>query len=197
MSSIDSTEEEGIIVSKSILIITNISKRANVRSLLQVAVAFGCVKIFIVGQKSFNFTVTSEDDDAIVSSDIPKHLQPVFASGVVTMERFDKWQNCASYLQEHAIVLVGVEIHVDAKTIHEICNHLTENSASNSVSNDVAFLMGNEGTGLQEKLMNSCDFFCRIPQYGSGTASLNVYVAASIVLYHFHQYQRRKRAETT
>lgn len=199
MSSIHSTEEEeGIIVSKSLLIITNISKRANVRSLLQVGVAFGCVKILIVGQKSFNFTVTSEDDDAItISSDIPKHLQPVFASGVVTIERFDKWQNCASYLQEHAIVLVGVEIHVNAKTIHEICNHLTANSFNNSVSNDIAFLMGNEGTGLQEKQMNSCDFFCRIPQYGSGTASLNVYVAASIVLYHFHQYQRRKRAEKT
>ena len=197
MSCIYSTEE-GITVPQSFLIITNISKRANVRSLLQVGVAFGCVKILIVGQKSFNFTTTSEDDDATVSTDIPKHLIPVFASGLVTIERFDKWHNCLSYLQEHAIILVGVEIHVDAKTIQEICNHLTVSSANNSnnVRNNVAFLMGNEGTGLQEKQMNSCDMFCRIPQYGGGTASLNVYVAASIVLYYFHNYQRRQRAET-
>ena len=30
-----------------------------------------------------------------------------------------------------------------------------------------------------------CDFFVYIPQYGGGTASLNVTVAASIVLQHF------------
>ena len=30
-----------------------------------------------------------------------------------------------------------------------------------------------------------CDFFVYIPQYGGGTASLNVTVAASIVLHHF------------
>lgn len=189
----DTTEEECTSVSQSLLIITNISKRANVRSLLQVGVAFGCVKILIVGQKSFNFTVPCEDDDATVVTDIPKHLLPVFASGVVTIERFDKWRNCVSYLQEHEITLVGVEIHDDAKTIQEICHHLT--SINNNGNIDVAFLMGNEGTGLQEKQMNSCDMFCRIPQYGSGTASLNVYVAASIVLYHFHQYQRQQIAE--
>jgi tRNA(Leu) C34 or U34 (ribose-2'-O)-methylase TrmL len=194
MSTIDSTEMEGGTVSNSLLIITNISKRTNVRTLLQVGVAFGCVKILIVGQKSFNFTFTSGDDDSEVSTDIPKHLLPVFASGVVKMERFDKWQNCVSYLQENFIALVGVEIHTDAKTIQEICNHLTISSVHNKRRNDVAFLMGNEGTGLQEKQMHSCDMFCRIPQYGGGTASLNVYVAASIVLYHFHQYQRRQRA---
>jgi tRNA(Leu) C34 or U34 (ribose-2'-O)-methylase TrmL len=194
MSSTDSTEGRGVNVSKSILIITNISKRANVRSLLQVGVAFGCSKLLIVGQKAFNFTFTSDGDDTIVSTDIPKHLLPIFASGVVTIERFEKWQNCVSYLQEHAITLVGVEIHKDAKTIQEICNHLTVSSGNNNASSDVAFLMGNEGTGLQEKQMNSCDMFCRIPQYGNGTASLNVYVAASIVLYYFHQYQRRQMA---
>jgi hypothetical protein len=30
-----------------------------------------------------------------------------------------------------------------------------------------------------------CDFFVYIPQYGGGTASLDVIVAASIVLHHF------------
>jgi tRNA C32,U32 (ribose-2'-O)-methylase TrmJ len=56
---------------------------------------------------------------------------------------------------------------------------------------DVAFIFGNEGTGLNEKHINSCHTLVRIPQYNTGTASLNVATAASIVLYQFHQWQRR------
>jgi hypothetical protein len=56
----------------------------------------------------------------------------------------------------------------------------------------VALIMGNEGTGLSDKLMEKCRRnFVRIPQYGRGTASLNVYVAASIVLSQFYYYQFR------
>jgi hypothetical protein len=33
--------------------------------------------------------------------------------------------------------------------------------------------------------MRLCDAFVYIPQYGAGTASLNVTVAASIILHHF------------
>jgi len=42
-----------------------------------------------------------------------------------------------------------------------------------------------QGTGLSTKELEICDFFVYIPQYGCGTASLNVTVAASIVLHHF------------
>ena len=42
-----------------------------------------------------------------------------------------------------------------------------------------------QGTGMTAKQMSLCDSFVYIPQYGSGTASLNVTVAASILLQHF------------
>uniref|UniRef100_A0A0D6R3N5 tRNA/rRNA methyltransferase SpoU type domain-containing protein n=1 Tax=Araucaria cunninghamii TaxID=56994 RepID=A0A0D6R3N5_ARACU len=42
-----------------------------------------------------------------------------------------------------------------------------------------------KGTGLSSKEMEICDFFVYISQYGCGTASLNVTIAASIVLHHF------------
>ena len=42
-----------------------------------------------------------------------------------------------------------------------------------------------QGDGLSEKQMALCDSFVYIPQYGEGTASLNVTVAASIVLHNF------------
>ena len=48
-----------------------------------------------------------------------------------------------------------------------------------------AFMMGNEGQGLSERHIQLCDSFVYIPQYGGGTASLNVAVAASIVLHQF------------
>lgn len=38
---------------------------------------------------------------------------------------------------------------------------------------------------MNEKQLALCDSFCYIPQYGPGTASLNVAVAASIVLHSF------------
>ena len=53
---------------------------------------------------------------------------------------------------------------------------------------DTAFMMGNEGQGMNEKQMNVCDGFVRIAQYGGGTASLNVSVAAGIVLHRFHHW---------
>ena len=42
-----------------------------------------------------------------------------------------------------------------------------------------------QGSGLSEAQIRHCDSFVYISQYGPGTASLNVYVAASIVLHHF------------
>jgi tRNA C32,U32 (ribose-2'-O)-methylase TrmJ len=57
-------------------------------------------------------------------------------------------------------------------------------------------MLGNEGTGLNERQMRACDSFAYISQYGVGTASLNVAVAASIVLHHYAVwagYQERSR----
>ncbi|KAL3133160.1 hypothetical protein ABBQ38_007053 [Trebouxia sp. C0009 RCD-2024] len=42
-----------------------------------------------------------------------------------------------------------------------------------------------KGTGLSEHQLKLCDSFVYIPQHGQGTASLNVTVAASIILHHF------------
>ncbi|GMN46535.1 hypothetical protein TIFTF001_015716 [Ficus carica] len=49
------------------------------------------------------------------------------------------------------------------------------------------------GTGLSAKECEICDFFVYIPQYGCGTASLNVTIAASIVLHHFGGFLERTR----
>jgi len=168
------------------LVICNISKRANVRQLLAVAVAFGCRGVLVVGQKGFDFDPKGSDVPPKLSGCISVDGEAESGyEGALAVTRFRKWDECVDYLRERDIRLVGVEIHADAQPIEA---YLDEESEP---TRDIAFLMGNEGQGVQEKQMKSCDGFVRIPQYGAGTASLNVYVAASIVLHRYHEWQRR------
>jgi hypothetical protein len=56
---------------------------------------------------------------------------------------------------------------------------------------------GLQGQGLNDKQVRLCDSFVYIPQYGAGTASLNVAVATSIVLHEWAQwagYPERERS---
>lgn len=58
-------------------------------------------------------------------------------------------------------------------------------------------MMGNKGSGMNKNQMLLCDGFVKIKQYGGGTASLNVSVAAGIVLHRFHQWATTTGATTT
>jgi tRNA G18 (ribose-2'-O)-methylase SpoU len=51
--------------------------------------------------------------------------------------------------------------------------------------------MGNEGQGIQPAHLKNCDSLIRIPQYGVGTASMNVNVATNIILYRFQNWKRK------
>jgi hypothetical protein len=55
-------------------------------------------------------------------------------------------------------------------------------------SGPTAFILGNEGSGLSPAQCAVCDGFVYIPQHGPGTASLNVAVAAGIVLHRFSEW---------
>jgi tRNA G18 (ribose-2'-O)-methylase SpoU len=163
-------------VPRMYLVVSNISKRPNIRSLLLTAAAFGCNGVFVVGQRQFDMSPDGPD--------IPGQIKTCVKEGRIAIRRFDKWNECILYLKENNIKLMGVEIHEDAQNIDDF--------VAQEPTADVAFLMGNEGQGLSEKQMNSCDAFVVISQYGGGTASLNVNVAASIVLHRFHEYQRTR-----
>lgn len=70
--------------------------------------------------------------------------------------------------------ILGVEIVDDAVPIE-----------SHPFDGNTAFIMGNEGEGMTPNQKAICDGFVYIRQHGPGTASLNVAVAASIVMHHF------------
>ncbi len=75
--------------------------------------------------------------------------------------------------------VLGVEITPEARSV-----------ASLPFSGATAFMLGNEGSGLSPAQCAHCDGFLYIPQHGPGTASLNVAVAAGIVLHRFAEWAR-------
>jgi hypothetical protein len=75
--------------------------------------------------------------------------------------------------------ILGVEIDDSAAPV-----------TSHPFTGPTAFLLGNEGQGLSARQLALCDGLVYIPQHGPGTASLNVSVAAGIVLHHFATWAR-------
>ncbi|PON80235.1 tRNA/rRNA methyltransferase [Parasponia andersonii] len=143
-------------VVESYVVVHNIAKRHNVGTLARSAAAFGVSELILVGRRDFN---------SFGSHGSTSHLR---------FRHFHSLLDARHFLKERDCDICGVEITDGAMAV----NH-------HPFKKSTAFLLGNEGTGLSAKECEICDFFVYIPQYGGGTASLNVTVAASIVLHHF------------
>ncbi|KAL7457948.1 hypothetical protein ACHAWC_011269 [Mediolabrus comicus] len=230
------------------LIITNISKRQNVRNLIQIGAAFGVRTIFVVGQKNFNFDVQTNDDDddeqdhhdanssnnnnnKSTTSDIPTAILDAVKRGKINIIRFDRLEKCVEHIKSlpccedaaTAAEAAAVEKDKTDATVVEGADNdeysnnddnATEKASSSGEKSTIqilgveidpssinleqedvftastAFMMGNEGQGMTTKQMSVCDGFVRISQYGGGTASLNVSVAAGLVLHRFFHWSR-------
>lgn len=140
----------------SYVVVHNIAKRHNVGTLARSATAFGVAEMILVGRRDFN---------AFGSHGSTSHVR---------FRHFQSLTLARAFLKERDCDICGVEITANAVAVNE-----------HPFRKSTAFLLGNEGTGLSDKECEICDFFIYIPQYGGGTASLNVTVAASIVLHHF------------
>ncbi|GAY36103.1 hypothetical protein CUMW_020280 [Citrus unshiu] len=141
---------------ESYVVVHNIAKRHNVGTLARSATAFGVSEMILVGRRDFN---------AFGSHGSTSH---------VNFRHFHSLSDARVFLKSKDCDICGVEITDNAV---DVTQHPFKKST--------AFLLGNEGMGLSAKECEICDFFVYIPQYGGGTASLNVTVAASIVLHHF------------
>ncbi|KAI3423857.1 hypothetical protein D9Q98_009691 [Chlorella vulgaris] len=150
------------------LITYNVSKKHNLGTLARCATAFNVRQVCLVGSRQFN-TFGAHG-----------------ASEYVDFCHYSTLEECCHDLRHNkGCSIVGVEIVEGAQPVHSF-----------PFSGSTAFMLGNEGQGLNEKQLALCDSFVYISQYGAGTASLNVAVAASIVLHHFALfagYQERQR----
>ncbi|CAN0856092.1 Uncharacterized tRNA/rRNA methyltransferase YsgA [Linum grandiflorum] len=143
-------------VIESYVVVHNIAKRHNVGTLARSATAFGVTELILIGRRDFN---------SFGSHGSTSHVR---------FRHFHSLLDARHFLKEKDCDICGVEIAEGALPVNE-----------HPFKKSTAFLLGNEGTGLSARECEICDFFVYIPQYGCGTASLNVTVAASIVLHHF------------
>ena len=136
---------------KFVLLLFNIKSNTNIGQLIRTANAFGAEEICVIGRKKYS----SFGNQRTASSTQFRHFY--------TVEDALEYYKCQHY------DVVGVEITTTAVSINEI------NFEKNTV-----FILGNEGTGIHEKILTQCDYCVYIPQFGSG-ASINVNTACGIV----------------
>mmetsp|Transcript_1088 Transcript_1088/g.2269 ORF Transcript_1088/g.2269 Transcript_1088/m.2269 type:complete len:334 (+) Transcript_1088:97-1098(+) len=151
------------------LVICNISKRQNMGTLLRCATAFGVRKVLVAGSKklaTFGHQGTS------------RHVTFLF---------FESLEEVKAYLHERNVRLCAIEI--DKKAVS-----LRGAEEGKVFKGSTAFVLGHEGDGLSAQQIELCDDVVFIPQFGDATASLNVAVAGSIVLWEFAKWARLPEA---
>ena len=139
---------------KSYLFIFNIAKKANFGHLIRTANAFGA-EIILIGRKKYCT------------------LGAVAGTRRTPVHHFFNLYDGVAFARQRGCQVLGVEIMPQAKSIVDFPFHQS-----------TAFLVGNEGTGLEPRQKELCDDFVYIPQFGTAV-SLNVNVAAAICLHRF------------
>ena len=126
-------------------------------------------------------------------TDIPPMLQDSVRNGRIKIIKFDRLEDCVAHIKcinnegneggetdADPVKILGVEID-------KLSSNLEIEPFSES---GVAFMMGNEGAGMTTKKISVFDGFVQISQHGGGTASLNVSVAAGIILHRLFHWDR-------
>jgi tRNA(Leu) C34 or U34 (ribose-2'-O)-methylase TrmL len=188
-------------------VICNISKAANIKALIAAAAAHRFVPILVASDHLSEAECmmlkpsraggipADGHEDAKEGEGKGKHDRSgckstststsTSSSGTQVMEDVEVYRVATmdalvAFLTTHAVPLVGIEILDDAKSV----------SADDAfTSTKLALMPGNEGTGLAAAHKARCSRFCYIPHYGvGGTGSLNVSIAATIVLAKFCEW---------
>lgn len=154
------------------LVLNAIGKDKNIGSLLRTAVAFGVKEVCVCGANAKSVTTfgAKGTERYGVIRDFPGR------GGL---------EACSRWLREQGVALIGLEITREALPI-----------SSQPFSGPTAIMPGNETTGLTDAQKALCSGFTYIPQFGNGTASLNVAAATAIALHSFATwagYEERPR----
>lgn len=141
------------------VLVYNLSKKGNFGTLVRTAVAFGATQMIVVGNRKINT------------------LGQQATARFIGWKFFDSFTPAVEWIKAEGWKLVGIEIGARAVSV-----------TTRPFSDKTVFVLGNEGAGLDQKTLDACDSVVYIPQYGRGTASLNVATAAAIVLHHFAEW---------
>ncbi len=151
---------------KLYVILHNIRSAHNVGSIFRTADGAGVSKIFLSG-----YTPAPLDRFGRENAEIKK--TSLGATETVPFEVVDDITKQILFLQEEGIEVTAVE---QTKKAIEYTTY--------TPTRDVAFIFGNEVTGVEEEILEVSDTHIQLPMYGT-KESLNVSVCAGIVLFHF------------
>jgi len=147
------------------LILENIRSAYNVGAMFRTADGAGVDKIFLVG-----YTPTPIDRFGREQSEILK--TSLGASQTVAWEHFANILECIELLKKQSCSVVSVELNDSSIPLQEYF-----------VPANVAYVLGNEVDGVSKECLAHSDTIVEIPMLGE-KESLNVSVAAGIILYH-------------
>ena len=153
------------------LLIYNLQSKHNVGTLIRSASAFNCKKIIVLGE---NKKVLKR---FFGSQGTVKKMEFMFVQTVDELKKF-----CV----DNNITICGVEIGEKSIPIQK-----------QPFKGHTLFVLGNEGSGMNQKQKDMCDQLVFIPQYSNKTGSLNVAIAGSIIFHHFGVWANYKEAEFT
>ena len=147
------------------LIIENVRSAYNVGAMFRTADGAGIAKIFLVG-----YTPTPIDRFGRVQSEISK--TSLGASETIAWESADTSVAVIAKLQSEGFIAVAIEQSLAAISLKNFV-----------VPEQVVYIMGSEVTGVTAETLDAVDQVVDIPMLGA-KESLNVSVAAGIVMYH-------------
>lgn len=146
-----------------VVVLDNIRSLHNVGSVFRTADAFNIESIILCG-------ITAQ----------PPHREiqktALGATESVTWKYAESAHEAATILKDQGYMLIGIE-----QTTNSIAP-----ADLNSEEGKFAVVFGNEVNGVDQSVLNICDHSMEIPQDGT-KHSLNISVAAGIIMWHFFQ----------
>jgi tRNA G18 (ribose-2'-O)-methylase SpoU len=158
------------------VIIYKINKPTNIAQIVRSSIAFGVNEVILVREKECNASPLRNKTKKLVRikwNEVSiEYLNSVWGSSIHFVG-CSNLKDCQAYLKGDGYTIFGVEIGENSLDV-----------TTHPFSQRSAFLFGRE-TGLEAEAAQICDKTVFIPQYSRGIGSLNVCVAASILVYNF------------
>lgn len=142
--------------------IFNLHNDVNVGTIIRSANAFGAQEIAIIGRKQYNTSAATG------------------GQSTMKVQKFKIMDDFLEYCAKEQFSIVSVEITSNSKSLYDF-----------EFPEKTMLILGNEGSGVPEKILSSSSAVVRIPQFGS-VECLNVAVSASIVCYEWSKQQGLK-----
>jgi tRNA G18 (ribose-2'-O)-methylase SpoU len=142
--------------------IFNLHNDVNVGTIIRSANAFGAQEIAIIGRKQYNTSAATGGQSSM------------------KVQKFKITDEFLEYCTKEGFSLVSIEITSSAKSLYEY-----------QFPEKTMLIVGNEGSGVPEKILSLSSAVVRIPQFGS-VECLNVAVSASIACYEWSKQQELK-----